>query len=498
MGTTDRGAEGDLIRLGRLIRDRRQELGLTQAEFGRRLGWAQERISILENAKYGIPSLPALVHLADALEMPLPDFLTTAGYTGRYESVPPRPEVPAPEKRALQFTLPQLLEIEGVSLREVVTQASDLMAQAMGADKVDVFMLEPETQTLVALGTSNTPMGRLQHEAGLDRIPRANRGRTAEVFETGRAFHADHADQDPSIEVGIVETLGVRSMYLVPLRYDGEVKGVLSAASAQPERFTEEERRFFDATGRWIASIAQRAELMDALRRAAAEEARREAADELIVTLAHDLGNHLTPLKGRIDLLSRRLRREGGRDRDVAELTESLRAISGIQRMMARLLDTTRLDRGLFSLAVERVDLAQMIARITDEMRTSWPHLETRLIEGVEVEADPTRLSDVFMNLFENAIQHSPQDAPISVTMSTAERAEGPMVAVVVRDEGPGIDPEVRRRLFQRFATGRRGGLGLGLYLARGVAEAHGGTLTAESEPGQGTEFTLTLPVRIG
>jgi two-component system OmpR family sensor kinase len=103
-------------------------------------------------------------------------------------------------------------------------------------------------------------------------------------------------------------------------------------------------------------------------------------------------------------------------------------------------------------------------------------------------------------NLLANAIKHSPEGAPVTVVVNTEKRDDGNWVTIAVVDRGQGISPQLMPRLFTRFAPGpNSSGLGLGLYLAQSIARAHGGTLVAESEPGKGATFCLSLPLsRIG
>ena len=115
-----------------------------------------------------------------------------------------------------------------------LNQASDLVAQTLGAEKVDVLLYEAAKDSLVAMGTSDTPMGRRQHELGLDRVPIANGGAQVRVFQTGEPYLTGHADQDPEQPRGIVEGLGVRSQLDVPLDVGGARRGILSAMSAIP------------------------------------------------------------------------------------------------------------------------------------------------------------------------------------------------------------------------------------------------------------------------
>ena len=99
----------------------------------------------------------------------------------------------------LLTTLEGLLELSATEVKVTLDQATSLIAEVLAADKVDLFFHDPASSTLVALGTSNTPMGRKQHTIALDRLPLANGGRTVEVFLTGTSYLTHHAHQDPVV-----------------------------------------------------------------------------------------------------------------------------------------------------------------------------------------------------------------------------------------------------------------------------------------------------------
>jgi two-component system OmpR family sensor kinase len=497
---TARSSEHYLLgALGAYVRERRRTLGLTQAQLGERLGWAQERISLLENGKYGLPSLPLLARLASALETSLAPILDAVGYPIADSGSPGAVEVGAdqPMNAALYYMLQQLLAIDALDLKDALNQASDQIAQAMGAHKVDAFMYDPSTESLIALGTSNTPMGKKQHQVGLERLPRANRGRTVEVFESGEMYFTGHADQDPGVTVGMVEALGVRSLLVVPLFIGGEIRGVLSAASEQPDQFSDEERSFFEAAARWVSLVARRAELSEAITRQSAEDARHLAAEEIITTLAHDLGNQLTPIKGRIDLMLRRAHRHQD-ERQLGDISEVARAVQRIQRMIDDLLDVARLDHGLFALSFQPTDLVVIAGQTVEELRAIRETIELRAPDELVVEVDPTRIGHALHNVVSNAILHTPDGTPVVIEALTEQREDGEWAVLRVHDQGPGIPSDALPTLFRPYASGPgSSGLGLGLYLARSILEAHGGSLTVDSTVGCGTTFHLALPVAI-
>lgn len=392
-------------------------------------------------------------------------------------------------------TLQQLLEIEATGVGPALDQASHLVAEALGADKVDAFLYDPSRETLVAAGTSDTPMGIRQHEIGMDVLPIANGGRAIEVFQDGSSYLTGRADHDPGVLAGFSQGLGIRSLMSVPLDVAGQRRGVLQAASKQEDKFSQQDLRFLESVAHWVGAIAHRAELVERIARDAAEQGRRVAADELVTVLAHDLGNHLAPLKGRIDMLRRRASREE-RQRDIVDADEALHALGRIQQLIGELLDAGRLEQGLFTPATQPADLAALAREVADRLRSEETEIHVRTPDDLVAQVDPGRICQVLENLLTNAIRHSPLEMPITLEVRRERREDGDWAVLTVQDEGPGIAPELLPTLFQRYATGPDSrGLGLGLFVARGIAEAHGGTLTAESIPGKGASFHLSLPL---
>ena len=143
--------------------------------------------------------------------------------------------------------------------------------------------------------------------------------------------------------------LGIRSDISVPLEVMGERRGVVSAVSTSPEFFSHGDLQFLSTVSRWVATVAHRAELANAAATEAEASGRQAAADELVTVLAHDFRNLLTPLRGRIELLGRRANRDG-HERYVRDAEELLRSVDRLERIVRDLLDTARLEQGLFGL----------------------------------------------------------------------------------------------------------------------------------------------------
>jgi two-component system, OmpR family, sensor kinase len=394
----------------------------------------------------------------------------------------------------LLVTLERLLEIQPTGLKQAMNEVANLIADVFGTDKVDAFLHEPETDTLVAVGASNTPMGRQQHAIGLDRQQLANGGRAVEVFQTGQPYRDGRVDKDPEELIGVKRGLKVRSQIGVALDVAGTRRGVLTAQSAQPDFFSERDLRFLQAVGRWVGSMAHRAELAEQTAAAALEQGRRLAAEELVTVLAHDLRNHLTPLRARAQILSRRAVREQHAP-NLQDATKLDEGIERLGRLISDLLDLARLDQGLFTVNPQPLDVAALVREIAEAMSAPGAAVRVEAPPELPIVADPVRLRQVLENLLANAAAHSPDGIAVAFEVA-AEQRTGEMWAVItVADQGSGIPPELLPRLFERFAKSPgSAGLGLGLHLAQQIAVAHGGTLEVTSTPGAGTTFRLSLP----
>ncbi|MGE6762622.1 GAF domain-containing sensor histidine kinase [Corallococcus interemptor] len=399
-----------------------------------------------------------------------------------------------PRLRALE----QLLALPAAELRPTLDTAGQIISKLLNADKVDVFLIEHGTQTLVAMGTSQTPMAHLQKSLGLDRQPLANGGRAVQVYETETPFISGHIEDDPEELPGIKHRLGARSALMVPLPIGDETRGVVGVSSARNDFFTDNDLRFLQAAARWVGMVAHRVELVQELTKLAVRQARRKAAEDLITVLAHDMANHLLPLQARIQLIHRRAQRKNEPEdlRDSAGAAASLRSLT---RLINDLLDVGRLDQGLFSLRLQPVDLSGLARELTATASTPDHPVRFEGPEELVTTADPDRVRQVLENLVANALKHSPPGKPVEVRLQAGLPEGEPRVRITVCDQGSGIPAEQLPTLFERFMRGPGStGLGLGLYLARRLAEAHGGTLEVVSTSRTGTCFGLSLPLVAG
>jgi two-component system OmpR family sensor kinase len=391
-----------------------------------------------------------------------------------------------------------LLRIPAADLKATLANVADLIAAATGADKVDAFLYDASRDSLVAVGTSNQPLSSLQRKLGLDVLPVSNGGRVVYVYKTGQTFVTGRLREDAEELRGVKEGLKIESKVGVPLEFGDQRRGMVMIASLQPDFFTAEDAAMAETVVRWASVVAHRAELSEALRANATEQGRRAGAEELVTVLAHDLRNYLAPMRTRLDVLRHRLA-----PLDVpgplSDLDTIERSLGRLEGLVSDILDVARLDRGMFELHLRPVDLVACVRDVAASFSTPQQpvHLSVQQGTGIQVLAEAARLRQCLDNLVANAVQKSPPDVPVTMRVIKEVQADGTALArVEIIDEGPGIPEDMLPHLFDRFVTGRvrEGGLGLGLYLAKRIAAAHGGDLTARSEPGKGARFSLTLP----
>ncbi len=319
------------------------------------------------------------------------------------------------------------------------------------------------------------------------------------VADSGQLVVIDDSVEDEGLR-RLLEGTGVSSLVGAPLIDGGSTLGVLQVGSRRLRRFTREDLALLRVVADRFALAIGRAQVVEEERAAQAEAfTARETArlrDEFVAIAAHELRTPLTGLRMSTELASRRLRaRPGDVDRVQPLLTTALRQADRLDRLIGQLLDISRMDAGRFSLTIEWVDVAALVrdaAAITREI--SGVAITLDAPETLMVDADPLRVEQVVVNLLDNAARHGGSERPIEVRLGRDAGAW----ALTVRDHGAGVPPELRDSLFERFRSGqgpgRQTGLGLGLFISREIAAAHGGTLVAEFPADGGSRFVVRMP----
>jgi PAS domain S-box-containing protein len=221
-----------------------------------------------------------------------------------------------------------------------------------------------------------------------------------------------------------------------------------------------------------------------------------QTKDDYLALISHDLRAPLTSVQAEAQMLERQLNRDGNLASVYAKrITAIVANARRMNAMIQELLESSHLESGTMALQPRPLELVQLLRGIVD--RVGFKRVTLSEDRPVTVSVDPERIERVLTNLIANALKYSPPFRPVVVDV-----AHGPDEAVVsVSDQGGGIPPEELSRLFQRFTRGREGpkadssGLGLGLYIARLIVEAHGGRIRVESEVGKGSRFFFSLPL---
>jgi signal transduction histidine kinase/PAS domain-containing protein/ActR/RegA family two-component response regulator len=316
-------------------------------------------------------------------------------------------------------------------------------------------------------------------------------GREGRVVIVNDVASDQRLDQDARAAYG---SLLVGAYIAAPLIKEGRLAAGLVVNQSSPRAWKEEE----------IALVEETADrTWAAVERTRAEQELREAdrrKDEFLAILAHELRNPLAPLRNALEVMklaahdSRMV--EQARDMMTRQLVQMVRLIDD-------LLDVSRISRGKVDLRRERFDLGQIIKQAVEMNRplieASSQHLTIDVpAKPIFVEADPTRLAQVFANLLNNAAKYTERAGEITLSVEP----EGEWAVIRVRDTGIGIPPEMLPRVFDMFLQVDRslekaqGGLGVGLSLVKGLVELHDGSVEAHSEGiGRGSEFVVRLPM---
>jgi signal transduction histidine kinase len=292
--------------------------------------------------------------------------------------------------------------------------------------------------------------------------------------------------------------LGLRSEVVAPLMVGARTIGMLSVSRAKADAFSEDEVDLVTLLGRLVATAVQNIRAYEAERRRVEELARLSALRADFVSLvSHELRSPMAAVIGASRTLQERWRLLSAEQREsflalIADETTRLAAL------VADVLDTSRLEAGTFSYRFEDVDVAGLVRDAVESATLIQQDVE--VVASVNgnlptIRGDQARLRQVLGNLIDNAVKYSPEPGEVEVRAFAADGG----VRVSVRDAGPGIPPEHQARVFEKFGRvdvpgSSKPGTGLGLFIARSIAEAHGGTLEVSSLPREGATFVLTLP----
>ena len=321
-----------------------------------------------------------------------------------------------------------------------------------------------------------------------------------DVLESGQAVNREDMTEQRYAEEAELVSLGLRSRVLAPLLAGPETIGAISLVRREPSAFSTGEIELLSLLGRLAGSAVQNIRAYEA-ERTTTEELRRLSAlrADFVSLVSHELRSPMASVIGSARTLQLRWRELSPEQREsflalIAHETSRLAALVG------DVLDTSRIEAGTFSYSFGDVDLAELVRDSAAAAEQSQDEVPVRALirEPLpRVRGDRDRLRQVLINLIDNAVKYSSPGDEVRVE---AESSNG-RVVIDVHDHGPGILPEHHKLIFEKFGRVQTGltakpGTGLGLFIARSIAEAHGGSLDVRSHPGtSGATFTLSLPI---
>ena len=361
-------------------------------------------------------------------------------------------------------------------------------------DRIAIVLSEngvAQVMAVAGLGSENVlppGSGRPIHGTLLEDLLRTNQS----IYRRDMSS-AEYPEEDDFL------ALGLRCRLATPLLQGARAIGMVSFVRREPSSFRPEEIELAGLLGRLVASAVQNIRAYEAERKTV-EELRRLSAlrADFVSLVSHELRTPMAAVIGASRTLQQRWRELSPEQRE-----SFLELISGETARLAELisdvLDTSRIEAGTFSFRFRDVDIGELVRDAVATAQLGQD--EVRLLADVqdalpEIRGDPERLRQVLTNLIDNAVKYSPAGGDVEVHAYP----ENGRLRIDVHDHGPGIAKADQKLIFEKFgrvtgAGATRPGTGLGLFIARSIAEAHGGELEVQSAPDQGATFTLELPL---
>jgi PAS domain S-box-containing protein len=332
-----------------------------------------------------------------------------------------------------------------------------------------------------------TPEGVSQEHPVMKALMRGESDIITEVSEEGmrRVFIDDE-------QYELIRSLEPKSTMTVPLIASGKIIGAMSLVSSHDDhRYTYEDLKLAEELGRRAALAVENARLYDEAQLAT------RARDDMLAIVAHDLRNPLNTIFMSAQLLTE-IVSPTDRPTDHKQVAIIRRAAERMNQLIQDLLEVKRIEGGQLTIEQRPLDPSSIINDAVELLRpianASSLTLDADIApETPKVAADPARVQQVLSNLVGNAIKFTPSGGRIVLRANPGENE----ARFAVADTGPGIAPDQLPHIFGRFWQGKRSdrrGIGLGLTIAKGIVEAHGGRIWVESQLGHGSSFFFTLP----
>ncbi len=372
----------------------------------------------------------------------------------------------------------------------VTEEARNLIGARQSATTMVQTPHQPHPLNVISTA-SNRPHQRESSEFDRQELHEVVKAATQPVRLTQDELGHDHRWK--TLEKVALAIPTVNGWLAVPLvGRNGKSIGLLQLADKDEGEFTAEDEAILVQLSRLAATAIENATLYDELR------ANDQRKDEFLAMLAHELRNPLSAISNAVNVT----RRTGLKEHIDWSIDVITRQMNHLTRLIDDLLDVSRINRGKIELRKDLLDATPILESAAATVRPLVDERKHVLEVSIEsgslwVNADPTRLEQVVVNLLNNAAKYSQNGGHIHLLA----RHDGGDVLISVRDRGVGIAPEKLPGMFELFAQGDRslarseGGLGIGLTIVKKLVELHGGCIVAKSEGvGKGSEFTIQLP----
>ena len=368
----------------------------------------------------------------------------------------------------------------------IVSALQDGAGSTLGA-RATIGLFDPETNTL----RFQDPHGVLPAEVGEGAYL------AWRVFETQHAeYFADAARAHPAL-ASAYRTHRVRSLLIAPISAAEQRLGALEAYTDHEPVFSEDDLDLVRLLADQAAVVLESRALIDEAARVRAREEAARLKDDFISAAAHDLKTPLTTLVAQAQFLERRAQTEPSAPADLAGLRRIVREAKRLSSLVIELLDASRLEQGKLVGEREPVDLVELMRDVARRDTYQAHRISVSADAPVVGSYDPRRIGQVLENLVENAVKYSPDKSEVRVAITQRDGE----AFIDVTDRGIGIPASDLPRIFERFHRGsnvddrRFAGMGLGLFICKGIVEQHGGRIWVESRVGTGSTFHVVLPL---
>ncbi len=370
--------------------------------------------------------------------------------------------------------------------RAIIRELESSAARALGAEGAAIGVWEPDRRVL-----------RWATEEGGWAETRSGEFIGGRAYAEQRAIFSTDAVRDDPAQAQLYAEANARAVMAAPVSAGERRLGVLTVWASREPIFVDEDLRLVKLLADQAAVTLESRALID---EAAAVKAREEAArlkEDFLSAAAHDLRTPLTTVLIHAELLEREQQRSGPATGERSRVSKIVAEAHRLRSLVNDLLDAGRAERGQLVAELERVDLVVLAREVAARHATRRHPCRVDADGPLVGRFDPGRIGQLIENLVSNAVKYSPDGGEVVIGV----RRDGSDAVLEVSDHGIGIPAADLPQLFGRFHRAanvddrRFAGMGLGLFICRAIAEAHGGAISATSRVGAGTTFRVRLPL---